>query len=102
MCFMTEPEWDEDTKIKFKQMIERIPIFMRPIAENKVNKKAVKLANEQKRTIMNEKDLVDAFFSETPGGFYGPMKVDMEDLNIDYTKYGYVRDEWKSIMNKNK
>jgi len=101
MYSMVEIKWDEDTKIKFKKLIERIPVFMRPIAENKVIKKAQELANKQKRTVMNEKDLVDAFFSETPGGFYGPMKVDMEELDIDYTKYGYERDEWKSVMNKN-
>ena len=95
---MNDLNWNNDTELKFKAMIERIPIFMRPIAEGKVLKKAKELASDDNRTEMNEKDLVDAFFAETPGGFYGPMKVDMEELGIDYTQYGYEKDEWKNIM----
>ena len=28
---------------------------------------------------------------ETPFGFHGPMKLDMEELGIDYKKYGYEK-----------
>jgi len=97
---MNDINWDKETESKFEQMIEKVPVFMRPIAQGTVLKKAEELAQKGNRTEMNEKDLVDAFFAVTPGGFYGPMKVDMEDLGIDYTKYGYERDEWKSILKK--
>ena len=57
----------------------------------KVFQKAVDLAEKNNRTVVTEKDLVDAFFAETPFGFHGPMKNDMESLQIDYLKYGYPK-----------
>ena len=81
--------WDQPTEEKFKQLIEKIPVFMRGIATEKVEKKAQNLAAIAQRNQINEKDMVDAFFSETPFGFHGPMKSDMDAVGIDYTKYGY-------------
>ena len=72
-------------------MIEKIPIFLRDMAKDKVSKRAEVFAKEANRSNVNEKDLVDAFFKETPFGFHGPMKTDMETLEIDYTQYGYER-----------
>lgn len=81
--------WDQATKQKFDQMIQKIPVFMRPIALDKVSKKAEGLALKDRRSEINEKDMVDAFFEATPFGFHGPMKADMESLGIDYVKYGH-------------
>ncbi len=83
--------WDKTVEQKFKAMIEKIPIFLRGIAQDKVFKKAEMLAQKENRAEVNEKDMVDAFFSETPFGFHGPMKNDMDSLNIDYQKYGHRR-----------
>ncbi len=81
--------WEKLVQEKFRQMLEKIPPFLRAVAEEKV---------EANRSEVTEKDMVDAFFAATPCGFHGPMKVDMESLNIDYTKYGYERDEWKKVF----
>jgi|GEM_PF-428836 len=94
--------WKKETEEKFKQMIAKIPFALRGIAKEKVSKRAESLAREAGRSEITEKDLVDAFFKETPGGFQGPMKTDMGALGIDYTKYGYERDEWKRILGMKK
>jgi len=83
--------WEKSTQLKFDQLIERIPVFLRPIAQSKVSQRAERLVTDAKRNEITEKDMVDAFFKETPFGFHGPMKTDMESLGIDYTKYGYNR-----------
>ena len=83
--------WDKSAQVKFDQMIERIPVFLRPIAQSKVSQRAERLVTEANRNEITEKDMVDAFFIETPFGFHGPMKTDMESLGIDYTKYGHPR-----------
>ncbi len=83
--------WEKATEVKFKQMMEKIPIFLRGIAERKVSEKAESLAGKENHPQVTEKDMVDAFFAETPFGFHGPMKCDMEDVGIDYLKYGYKR-----------
>ncbi len=67
----------------------KIPVFLRNVAEKKVSQKAESLAQKDNRMVVSEKDLVDAFFAETPFGFHGPMKNDMNELKIDYAKYGY-------------
>ena len=53
------------------------------------------MATQANRLAVTEKDLVDAFFSETPFGFHGPMKCDMDEFGIDYTQYGY--DKYKDF-----
>lgn len=83
--------WDTATETKFTQLIEKIPVFLRPIARDKVSKKAELLAQKENRAEVGEKDMVDAFFAETPFGFHGPMKSDMNAIGIDYTQYGYEK-----------
>lgn len=87
----TKITWDKNTEEQFRQMIAKIPIFLRGIAEQKVSHKAENLAKKDNRTEVSEKDMVDAFFLETPFGFHGPMKLDMEAIGLDYIKYGYQR-----------
>jgi hypothetical protein len=87
---MTIP-WEPSTKAEFEQMIAKVPVFIREMARDKVSKRAEVLAREAGRSEIIEKDMVDAFFKETPGGFWGPLQVDMEVLGLDYTKYGYER-----------
>ena len=86
---MNDIIWDKTTEEKFLQMIEKIPIFLRGIAKEKVSKKAESIVGKENRREVCEKDMVDAFFSETPFGFHGPMKSDMEELGINYTQYGH-------------
>ena len=81
--------WEKNTQEKFNQLIEKVPVFLRNIAKDKVSNGAENFARKANRTEVTEKDMVDAFFKETPFGFHGPMKTDMLAVGIDYTKYGY-------------
>ena len=81
--------WNPKTEADFKNMMAKVPIFLRPIAQEKVSKKAVSLAEKAGRREVSEKDMIDAFFAETPFGFHGPLKTDMKDLGINYEQYGY-------------
>ena len=83
--------WDKPVEEKFHQLIEKIPPFLRDMAKDKVSKRAEVFAQAANRSQIIEKDLVDAFFKETPFGFHGPMKMDMESVGIDYQQYGYDR-----------
>ena len=83
--------WDEVTRQKFQQLIDKVPVFLRGMAQEKVSKRAERIVREGNRSVIEEKDMVDAFFAETPFGFHGPMKCDMEELGVDYTKYGHAR-----------
>jgi hypothetical protein len=83
--------WDKATQEKFEKMVEKIPVFLRDIARQKVARKAERLVRKENRLVVGEKDLVEAFFAETPFGFHGPMKNDMNELHIDYRKYGYLK-----------
>ncbi len=83
--------WNKDAKEKFDQVVAKIPPFLRGVAEQRVTKKAAGFALKENRTEILEKDLVDAFFAETPFGFHGPMKTDMQAVGIDYVKYGYEK-----------
>ncbi|MGE5279305.1 MAG: PCP reductase family protein [Deltaproteobacteria bacterium] len=82
-------DWDANTKEKFGHMIGRMPVFVRGMAEQRVRGKAESLAAQAGRSEVTEKDLVDAFFAETPFGFQGMMKDDMEAVGIDYARYGH-------------
>jgi hypothetical protein len=83
--------WDKQTYEKFQEIIGGIPDMIRGIAETRVSKKAESIVRSQNRTEILEKDMVDAFFAETPFGFHGPMKTDMEKVGVDYVKYGHPK-----------
>ncbi len=74
--------WDKSTKEKFQQMIEKVPVFLRDMAKEKVTEKAEVLAGKENRSEMIEKDLVDAFFEATPFGFHGPMKTEIGRAHV--------------------
>lgn len=84
-------DWEKNAQEKFEQMIARVPVFLRDMARGKVSQRAEALAAQEGRPQVTEKDMVDAFFAETPFGFHGPMKTDMTALGVDYTKYGHER-----------
>ena len=81
--------WDTVAQENFEAILAKIPVFLRSIASKKVSSKAEMNTRIQNRGSVSQKDVIDAFFSETPFGFHGPMKLDMEALSIDYKKYGY-------------
>ena len=81
--------WDTAAQENFEAILAKIPVFLRSIASKKVSQKAEMNARIENRRSVSQKDVIDAFFSETPFGFHGPMKLDMEALGIDYKKYGY-------------
>lgn len=83
--------WDKTTEEKFKLLINKMPIFLRGTVSAQVSKKAQSLAAEANCPEITEKDMVDAFFAETPFGFQGLMKNDLIDVGIDYTKYGHAK-----------
>ena len=81
--------WEPAVKEKYAQMLAKIPVFLRPVAEKNVGAKAVKIVKADGRLEITEKDMVVAFFEATPFGFHGPMKTDMEKVGVDYKKYGH-------------
>ena len=83
--------WDHPTEEKFLKILDQIPDLIRGIAETRVSRKAESLIRQDNRKVVLEKDMVDAFFAETPGGFIPAMKNGMTAAGIDYTKYGYLK-----------
>ena len=81
--------WDKPTEEKFLKILEQIPDMVRGIAEVRITKKIESTLRQENRWVINEKDMVDAFFAETPGAFVPAMKSGMEEIGIDYTKYGH-------------
>ena len=81
--------WDAEAKENFEAILAKIPVFLRNVASKRVSQKAEMNACHENRRSVSQKDVIDAFFQETPFGFHGPMKMDMESLGIDYKKYGY-------------
>ena len=83
--------WSKQAQGIFNKLVKKTPVFIRSLVKEKISKKSENLAKEDNRDEVIEKDVVDAFFAETPFGFHGPMKCDMEELGVDYEKYGYPR-----------
>ncbi|HBR15424.1 MAG TPA: hypothetical protein DD723_07775 [Candidatus Omnitrophica bacterium] len=81
--------WEENLEGKFLKILEGIPDLIRGIAETRVFKKAEQIITGQNRTVITEKDMVDAFFAETPPGFKTAMKNSLQELHIDYKKFGH-------------
>lgn len=88
---MTGISWEKTTEEAFNKIIDKVPVFLRDTAREKVSRRAELFARESGGGKVTEADMVRAFFKETPGGFWGPLQVDMESIGLDYTKYGIDR-----------
>ena len=81
--------WEEDTKKNFDFLISKIPVVLRSTAKRMITPKAESIAREDGRTMVCEKDMVDAFFAKVPASFHVAMKSDMKECNINWTQYGH-------------
>ena len=83
----TQLEWEKEARRKFNTMIERIPLFHREIAKKVAYKKAEINAQERGSNIVEESDIVQAFFSEVPMAFYSLMVRLLDEVGFDYKQY---------------
>lgn len=82
-----EIKWNKETKDKFDKVISSLPQFHRTIAEKLVYQKAEELAQKRESEMVEDQDLIQAFFQEVPPAFKEMMKRLFSHLNIDYLKY---------------
>ncbi len=84
-------QWDSKTEEKFKAMILKIPVFHRGITQEAVTKRAQELAAGRQASMVEEADVVGAFFTDVPSPFYSMMIRLLEQNGFDYKKYGYPK-----------
>jgi hypothetical protein len=83
----TSLEWEKGAKAKYDNMIGRIPLFHREIAKIVVDKKAEQNARKRHSPLVEEDDIVSAFFSEVPKAFYGLMVRLLDEVGFRYQEY---------------
>lgn len=86
-------DWEINTESKLKRMISKIPVFHRHITELAVTKRAQELAAQRGSALVEEEDVIAAFFSDVPSPFYGMMVRLLEQTGFDYRKYGYPKNK---------
>jgi len=79
--------WEKNALIKYENMIRRLPLFHRDIADEVVRKKAMQNALARRGAMIEESDILRAFFSEVPMTFYGLMIRLLEETGFDYGPY---------------
>ncbi len=82
----TQLQWENQVLVKFNNMIKLIPLFHREIAKQVVEKKAVQNAQDRGSGIVEESDIVKAFFSEVPKAFYSLMIRLFDEVGFNYQK----------------
>ena len=70
-------------------MISKMPVFHRRIAEEAVTKEAEEIAQGRNALLVEEQDVVAAFFSDVPSPFYSMMIRLLEQSGFDYKKFGF-------------
>ena len=80
-------DWDSTTEKKYKQMIEKIPLFHREIARQVVDKKAVVNAQARGSKIVQEEDVIRAFLTEVPKAFYSLLIRLLDEAGWEHDKY---------------
>jgi len=79
--------WEPGARKKYDTMITKIPLFHREIAKIVVDKKAVLNAQERGSNVIDEPDIVRAFFSEVPMAFYSLMIRLFDEVGFNYKDY---------------
>ena len=82
-----EISWDEQTQQQFEQLIAKIPVFLRGMAKEKVSKKAQSIVRNDNRTVISEKDMVDAFGRCPP---LVQRLLELADIRIRSRDFGIV------------
>ena len=77
-------EWEEKALEKYQLIISKIPLFHRNIAKVVVDKKALSNAQERASNVIEEGDIVSAFFSEVPKAFYSLMIRLFDEVGFTY------------------
>ncbi len=77
-------EWEATALKKYQLIISKIPLFHRDIAKVVVDKKALINAQERKSVVIEESDIVSAFFSEVPKAFYSLMIRLFDEVGFIY------------------
>ena len=85
-------QWESFTEEKFKKMIARIPVFHRHITEIAVTKRAQENAQKRNSSVIQEEDVISAFFTDVPSPFYSMMVRLLEQSGFDYKRYGFPRE----------
>ncbi len=77
-------EWEAAALKKYQLIISKIPLFHRDIAKVVVDKKALSNAQDRKSNMIEESDIVSAFFSEVPKAFYSLMIRLFNEVGFTY------------------
>ena len=80
-------QWEPTAKRKYDEMIQKMPLFHRGIAKEVVDRKAVENAKARGSAIIEEADIVRAFFTEVPKSFYSLMVRLFEEVKFNYRQY---------------
>lgn len=80
-------KWNEKTKKDYEEITDNLPQFHRTIAKQLVKERAEELASQRDSKVVEEKDLIVAFFDEVPPAFKGMMERLLNQHNIDFSKY---------------
>ena len=83
----TKLEWEKVSRERFNRMIRQIPLFHREIAHQVVLKRAEQNAQARNSAIVEEGDIVRAFFSEVPKAFYSLMIRLLQQSGFQYQQY---------------
>ena len=84
---ITQLEWEPTALEKYKNMLKRIPLFHREITQKVVEKKAPQNAQERGSDMVEECDILNAFFSEVPSAFYSLMIRLFEEVGFNYREH---------------
>lgn len=84
-------QWEQGIQDRFAKMIAKIPVFHRGITQEAVTKRAQELAKARSAALVEEVDVIGAFFTEVPSPFYSMMIRLLEQNGFDYKKYGFPK-----------
>jgi hypothetical protein len=87
--------WESETENKFKILISKIPVFHRHITESVVRRRAEEVAVLRNACLVQEQDVVAAFFTDVPSPFYSMMVRLLGQNGFDYKKYGFPKNTYK-------
>lgn len=75
--------WAPEVEEKFKQLIAKLPVFHRSIAETVVKEKAEKLAKARSSQNVEKEDLTKAFLSEVPEVFKNYLVELLKEVDLE-------------------
>ncbi|WP_202080310.1 DUF2621 family protein [Caldalkalibacillus salinus] len=86
-------KWENDAILLLDELVQPIPLFVRPMAKRSVKKKIIEIAQQASKAKIEKDDVVHGYIAAAPKKDVNRLRSFLDEKRIDYTSYEHYLKE---------